>query len=99
MTNLRAPALRLAGAGLLALGLASLAVPHATLEAAKPRPCATIADGTLHDTLGNPLQLGFDQFGYNYQAHEFNGTSTASIGSWMEWTLDRPATTWTIASG
>jgi len=37
--------------------------------------CTTIKDGGLTDSLGNPLEAGgFDQFGYNYQAHEFNGT-------------------------
>lgn len=33
----------------------------------------TIQDGTLVDTWGNPLVLGFDEYGYNYQAHMFNG--------------------------
>lgn len=33
----------------------------------------TIRDG-LTDSLGKPLVLGFDAFGYNYQAHLFNGT-------------------------
>jgi hypothetical protein len=36
--------------------------------------CTTIKDGGLTDSLGNPLETGFDEFGYNYQAHEFNGT-------------------------
>lgn len=36
--------------------------------------CATIADGTITDSAGNPLSMGYDQFGYNYQAHMFNGT-------------------------
>ena len=36
--------------------------------------CTTIKDGGLTDSLGNPLEMGFDQFGYNYQAREFNGT-------------------------
>ena len=36
--------------------------------------CATIQDGTITDSSGNPLSLGYDQFGYNYQAHMFNGT-------------------------
>ena len=40
--------------------------------------CATIKDGTLTDSAGNPLVLGFDQFGYNYQAHLFNGTYDGS---------------------
>lgn len=36
--------------------------------------CTTIQDGTLLDSNGNPLVLGYDQFGYNYQSHMFNGT-------------------------
>jgi hypothetical protein len=38
-----------------------------------PNGCATIQGGTITDTDGNPLVLGYDQFGYNYQAHMFNG--------------------------
>ncbi len=36
--------------------------------------CAKIKDGGILDSAGNPVSLGFDQFGYNYQAHMFNGT-------------------------
>ncbi|HML98005.1 MAG TPA: hypothetical protein PKD75_05950 [Tepidiformaceae bacterium] len=36
--------------------------------------CATIADGTITDSAGNVITSGFDEFGYNYQAHIFNGT-------------------------
>ncbi|MDI6696912.1 MAG: hypothetical protein QME21_17835 [Anaerolineales bacterium] len=36
--------------------------------------CTTIQDGVLLDSYGNLLVLGFDEFGYNYQAHMFNGT-------------------------
>jgi hypothetical protein len=36
--------------------------------------CATIPGGGLVDSQGNPLSTGYDQFGYNYQAHMFNGT-------------------------
>lgn len=35
--------------------------------------CTTIQDGTLVDTKGNPIKIGVDQFGYNYQAHLFLG--------------------------
>jgi hypothetical protein len=40
--------------------------------------CATIQSGTIlysagHYLAGQPLQTGFDPFGYNYQAHLFNG--------------------------
>jgi hypothetical protein len=40
--------------------------------------CATIQGGGLIDSMGNPITVGFDQFGYNYQAHEFNGTYDSS---------------------
>ena len=34
---------------------------------------ATIQDGTITDTKGNPITVGYDQWGYNYQAHMFYG--------------------------
>ena len=40
--------------------------------------CAKIQSGTITDSAGNPLAMGFDQYGYNYQAHEFNGTYDSS---------------------
>ena len=36
--------------------------------------CPKIKDGQISDNLGIPITLGYDQFGYNYQAHMFNGT-------------------------
>lgn len=41
-------------------------------------PCAKIKDGTITSSAGQPLTLGFDQYGYNYQAHMFNGTYDSS---------------------
>jgi len=35
--------------------------------------CTTIQSGALTDINGNPLGTGYDQWGYNYQAHIFNG--------------------------
>lgn len=35
--------------------------------------CATIQDGTLLRSDGVPIVLGFDEWGYNYQGHLFNG--------------------------
>lgn len=35
--------------------------------------CATIQGGTLHASDGFPIMTGFDKWGYNYQAHMFNG--------------------------
>ncbi|HUW24260.1 MAG TPA: hypothetical protein VMW04_01395, partial [Patescibacteria group bacterium] len=40
--------------------------------------CNTIESGLINDSAGNPITLGYDQFGYNYQAHMFNGTYDGS---------------------
>ena len=57
---------------------AAVAVSAGTTVAAQnnksKKGCTTIQSGTLYDSLGNQLVVGFDEFGYNYQAHEFNGT-------------------------
>ena len=44
----------------------------------KKSDCTTIKDGVLtyspgHYLYGQPLKAGFDPYGYNYQAHMFNG--------------------------
>ena len=49
-----------------------------TAFAGKPASCATIQGGTIKDSAGNPIQNGYDQFGYNYQSHMFNGTYDSS---------------------
>lgn len=56
-----------AGAGALMFGIS--AVP----AFAAPQDCATIKDGTITDVKGNTITEGYDQYGYNYQAHMFNG--------------------------
>ena len=58
------------GAAALALILGAMT----TSALARPSSCATINDGTITDVNGNPISLGYDQYGYNYQAHMFNGT-------------------------
>jgi hypothetical protein len=35
--------------------------------------CVKIQSGTLTDVKGNPITVGYDKYGYNYQAHIFNG--------------------------
>ena len=35
--------------------------------------CTTIQDGTLLASDGSPIMTGYDGWGYNYQAHMFNG--------------------------
>jgi hypothetical protein len=47
-------------------------LPTATL-AEKGGKCTTIQGGTLVGSDGNVIETGFDQWGYNYQAHLFNG--------------------------
>lgn len=45
-----------------------------SISAAKPSTdCTTIQSGTLTDTAENPIGLGYDQWGYNYEANMFNG--------------------------
>lgn len=56
-----------AAAGIFMLALA------APVFAAPKTGCATIADGTITDAAGNVITAGFDKYGYNYQAHMFNG--------------------------
>jgi len=57
----------LAVAGLLVVGAGEV-------WADKPGGCVTIQDGTLQTTDGELILPGYDQWGYNYQAHMFNGT-------------------------
>ena len=35
--------------------------------------CTTIRSGDLIASTGEPIEFGYDEFGYNYQAHIFNG--------------------------
>ena len=63
---------------ILAITLLAVAilVPTGTALAAKGGKnagCATIPGGTIVDSAGNPVTVGYDEFGYNYQAHMFNG--------------------------
>ncbi len=59
---------------LISLMLVLVAALIATPIIAKgDKPCTTIKDGTLVASTGEPLVLGYDEFGYNYQAHMFNG--------------------------
>jgi hypothetical protein len=52
-----------------------MAALFATAAVAAPKndTCATIKDGTIADSVGNQISVGFDEFGYNYQAHLFKG--------------------------
>jgi len=40
--------------------------------------CDKIQSGLILDSVGNPLETGFDMYGYNYQAHLFDGTYDSS---------------------
>lgn len=64
---------------LIVAGCTTSVVPPAEqseLDKGKPpeKPeCTTIQDGTLLTSGGDPIVLGYDDWGYNYQAHLFNG--------------------------
>jgi hypothetical protein len=54
------------------------AVAQASVREKAPK-CTTIQSGLLlyssgHYLAGQPLTTGFDPYGYNYQAHDFNGS-------------------------
>jgi len=52
----------------------ALVLAVSPVMAVKPTgTCATIQGGTITDSAGQPVTLGYDQWGYNYQAHMFNG--------------------------
>lgn len=76
--------------------IGSLGLFFTPAKAAKPEnDCVTIKDGTLLDSADNPISIGYDQWGYNYQAHMFNGwydnasrpDEPANSGDWlmMKW--------------
>lgn len=57
----------------LLLVLALVLCMVSVVSAAPKVQCTTIQSHALTDTKNNPLILGYDQWGYNYQAHMFNG--------------------------
>lgn len=58
---------------LVALMLVTLMV--GIVSAAQKVACNSIQSNTITDVKGNPLVVGYDKWGYNYQAHMFNGLS------------------------
>ena len=70
---------------LITIGLCCLV---ALTLGAKPQTCTTIQDGVLtysagHYLEGQPLQIGFDPYGYNYQGHMFKGSyANAYLGGY-----------------
>lgn len=55
------------------LAILGLATYTMAATAAPPPKCTTIQSGEIYDSAGNQLQVGYDEWGYNYQAHLFNG--------------------------
>ena len=45
----------------------------ATAKGGKYEGCTTIQDGEIYASTGELITTGYDQFGYNYQAHIFSG--------------------------
>jgi hypothetical protein len=56
---------------LVVVALVLVLAPNTT--AAKSNACTTIQSGQLLTSDGDVITTGFDQWGYNYQAHLFNG--------------------------
>jgi hypothetical protein len=74
-----------------------LCTPLGSALAHGGRHCAKISDGTIVTSEGEPVTLGFDEWGYNYQAHLFIGgycdaqrdaewcQESADVGLKMSW--------------
>jgi len=62
---------------LIVVGCTTSVVPPAEQSVADDKApaikCTTIQDGTLLTSDGVPIVVGYDDWGYNYQAHLFNG--------------------------
>jgi len=56
------------------IGIALIVSPTFPTKAKNTDSCTTIQSGTLLDSAGDPLTTGYDSWGYNYQAHLFNGS-------------------------
>jgi len=63
-------ALVVAGCGLLTTAPSS---EESELDSKAKPNCTTIQDGTLYASTGELLTTGYDEFGYNYQAHMYIG--------------------------
>lgn len=64
-------------AGCEKTGLEIENLPDAELmlkKASKNEGCVTIQSGEIYSSAGFVIEPGFDEWGYNYQAHMFNGT-------------------------
>jgi hypothetical protein len=55
------------------IAFAAVVAGGLVLSASAQAACDSIQSGQITDIHGNPLGPGFDQWGYNYQAHLFNG--------------------------
>ena len=85
-----------------ALAVAALIIGITSDNAvAKKSECYTIKDGGIYDVNNNLITTGYDEYGYNYQAHIFNGfywNSQRPIIPWTEETLIAAgkSTTWLV---
>lgn len=53
--------------------LALAAVMATSVAQGAPAECLKIQSGLIDDVNGNLITVGYDKYGYNYQAHIFNG--------------------------
>lgn len=59
----------------LAVSVAAICVLFMQDVSLAQSSCNTIKSGLITDTKGNLITMGYDKYGYNYQAHMFNGFS------------------------
>jgi hypothetical protein len=85
---------------IVALTFAALVVGLPAVTSAQPLACTTIQSGTLFNSVGDTLETGFDNWGYNYQAGSFNGKYCDAYrgAAWcQQWKDDDLAMKWNDA--
>jgi len=81
----------------------ALALSAASLQATPvegKNACTTIQNGELYASDGSLIEVGYDQWGYNYQAHLFNGFYCDAYrdAAWcQEWAEDNLSMKWNDA--
>jgi hypothetical protein len=71
---------------LVAILIMLVAMPVGIVCAGKPDACTTIQSGDLQTSDGFVITTGYDEWGYNYQAHLYNGMYCESYHN-ADWCL------------
>lgn len=86
--------------GIAIMTITATAFVKVPLNAEKTKKCTTIQSGELLASDGSVIETGYDMWGYNYQAHMFNGYYCDAYrdAAWCQpWKEDKLAMKWNDA--